>query len=93
MTTDYLNLKTRHDQDMDNNGRQVAALSREKNDLQKDLLELKGQFDSLQKLNRQLRAKEKTSFVIYICICLAGFVLGMRYIFDGMRLSEFSINA
>ncbi|CAG8613961.1 8022_t:CDS:2, partial [Funneliformis mosseae] len=48
LTAEYFNLKTRHDQDMANNRRHVAALNREKNDLMKSLDDLKTQFDSLQ---------------------------------------------
>jgi hypothetical protein len=48
LTTDYLNLKTRHDQDMANNRRHVAALNREKNDLLKNLEDLSAQLAALQ---------------------------------------------
>src|SRR4051794_26114277 len=48
LTSDYLNLKTRHDQDMANNRRHVAALNREKNDLLKNLEDLSAQLASLQ---------------------------------------------
>ncbi|GBB85553.1 hypothetical protein RclHR1_12040005 [Rhizophagus clarus] len=48
LTAEYYNLKTRHDQDMANNRRHVAALNREKNDLLKNLEELRAQLASLQ---------------------------------------------
>ncbi|CAI2178463.1 1096_t:CDS:2 [Funneliformis geosporum] len=52
LTAEYVNLKTRHDKDMANNRRHVAALNREKNDLMKSLDDLKNQFDSLQASSR-----------------------------------------
>ncbi|RIA96933.1 meiotic cell cortex C-terminal pleckstrin homology-domain-containing protein [Glomus cerebriforme] len=48
LTTEYYNLKTRHEQDMANNRRHVAALNREKNDLLKSLEDLRAQLASLQ---------------------------------------------
>src|ERR1044072_7057195 len=48
LTADYLNLKSRHDKDMANNRRHVAALNREKNDLLKNLEDVSTQLASLQ---------------------------------------------